>query len=65
MKYSRDLSTPLAKSRMDNSDRDKSRKQKKKEDKKKNKSVIKNIAGALPIIGGLAAGLIISGKKNK
>jgi hypothetical protein len=64
MKYSRDLSTPLAESRIDKSDRDKSRKQKKKEDKKKNKSVIKNIAGALPIIGGITAAIKMS-KKNK
>jgi len=49
---------------MDKSDRDKSRKQKKKEDKKKDKSVIKNIAGALPIIGGIATAIGMS-KKNK
>lgn len=64
MKYSRDLSTPLAESRMDKSDRDKSRKQKKKADKKKDKVVIKNIAGALPILGGIATAIGIS-KKNK
>lgn len=64
MKYSRDLSKPLAESRMDKSDRDKSRKQKKKEDRKKDKVVIKNIAGALPILGGIATAIGIS-KKNK
>ena len=38
---------------------------KKKKEVTKAKKVIANIGGALPIIGGLAAGLIISGKKNK
>ena len=37
---------------------------KKKKEATKAKKVIANIGGALPIIGGLAAGLII-GKKNK
>ena len=39
---------------------------KKKKEATKAKKVIANIGGgALPIIGGITAGLIISGKKNK
>ncbi len=39
---------------------------KKKKNPTKGKKVLANLfGGALPIVGGLAAGLIISGKKNK